>query len=158
MNYRKVISSLEDLKHAANWMKAHAIEFTEDKPKELVIAEYEQGRSQAQNRYLNGWVYPELVKVLAEAGHVIACDDGTEIPYTRDILHEHTFARRFRVQSSWTVSGQKFYQFESTAKMKKARFTEYIEQIECFSYQYWSVTIPHPSDGYWESIMQEALN
>ena len=158
MNYRKIISSLEDLTHASNWMKAHSLEFTGDKPKELVIAEYEQGRSPAQNRYLNGWVYPELVKVLAEAGIIIPCDDGTEIPYTRDILHSYTLAIRFRVKSSWTVKGIKFYDFESTAKMKKARFTEYIEQIECFSHQYWGVTIPHPSEGYWQSIMEEALN
>jgi len=158
VSYRKIITNLEDLRHAANWLKAHAIIFTEDSPKELSVVDYKQGRSRAQNRYLNGWIYPQLVQVLAEAGIVIACDDGTEIPYTRDILHEHTFARRFKVLRSWQVKGQRFYEFESTAKMKKARFTAHIEEIENFCVQYWGVTIPHPSDEYWRSIMQDALN
>lgn len=157
MNYRKVISSPEDLRHACNWMAAHAQEFHENNPRELSIIDYKQGRSLAQNRYLNGWVYPQLVTVLAEAGIVIPCDDGTEIPYTRQILHEHTFARRFKVKSSWQVKGQRFYEFESTATMNKTRFTAHIEEIEQFVYQYWQVTIPSPNEEYWLSIMKEAL-
>ena len=99
-------------------------------------------RSALQNAYLWGWAYRNLAADLHNSGRVITCDDGTEIPFTKDILHDWVFADRFRVSGVAMFRGKEKKLYESTAKMSKARFTEYVEQIKQFSIQYWGVHIP----------------
>jgi hypothetical protein len=132
-----------------------AYSFDPVQPYELIYKIYDESRSDLQNRYLNGWIYKELSKALDDAGIVIPCDDGTEIPYTRDILHDHTMAVRFRVVKSWTVKGSTYYEFESTAKMSKKRFRDYIDEVVNFSKQYWGVDIPQPQDNYYAQILKQ---
>ena len=99
-------------------------------------------RSASQNAYLWGWLYRHVASALHDSGQVITCDDGTEIPFTADILHDWVFADRFRVSGVAMYRGKEKKLYESTSKMTKKRFGEYVEQIKQFSIQYWGIHIP----------------
>jgi len=126
-----------------------------ESPVAVRVEPYKPNRSDCQNRFLWGWVYKNLAEQLAAAGIVIPCDDGTEIPYTSEVLHEWVFGKKYRVQAEHTIKGRTQYQFESTAKMNKARFSEYIQQVRDFAFQYWGITIPEPTDRYWSAMLEE---
>ena len=106
-------------------------------------------RSAKQNRFYWGWLLARLVKALEDSGQCIHCDDGTEIPFTADRLHDPFFAKLFRKSGEYTVKGVTYDEYESTKKMSKARFSEYVEQIRRFSYQHWGIAIPEPTQ-YWD--------
>lgn len=129
-----------------------------ERPMAVKVFQWDGKRTALQNNYLNGWVYKQLAILLEEAGTVIPCDDGTEIPYTRDILHDLVFAARFRVKTEFVVKGKVKKLYESTADMGKKRFSEYIEQIHNFAYQYWGVHIPPPHGIYMEYAKELGLN
>ena len=100
------------------------------------------GRSSLQNAYLWGWLYWGIADALSECGRVIQCDDGTEIPFTVDILHEWIFADRFRVSGVIIFKGKEKKIYESTAKMSKTRFIKYVDDIKRFCIQYWDFHVP----------------
>lgn len=114
------------------------------KPKAVKIEDKLPKRTDLQNRFLWGWVYANIARQLEDGGIVIPCDDGTEIPYTVDILHEWTFAERFRVLSEHVIKGRVQKKYESTATMSTIRFCEYVTQIKNFCYQYWRIQVPEP--------------
>lgn len=127
----------------------------ESAPLAIKVEPYKLKRSDLQNRFLNGWIYKNLAQQLEEAGIVINCDDGTEIPYTRDVLHDWVFGKKFRVKREYEIKGRTFYEFESTATMNTARFSEYVEQVRGFAYQYWGIAIPDPVSGYYRTLAEE---
>jgi len=130
----------------------------ESQPMAVKIYKWDEKRTELQNNYLNGWVYRQLAKLLHDAGIVIPCDDGTEIPYTRDILHDWVFSDRFRVKSETIVKGKVKKLYESTAEMGKKRFGEYVDQIHEFAHQYWKVSIPPPNGEFKEYAKELELN
>lgn len=122
---------------------------------QIEIKPESQTRSSLQNRYLNGWVYKQITYILEDAGISIKCDDGTEIPYTRDILHDCVFSDVFRVVDEIEVMGVKKNVYEHTSDMNKARFSEYLDQVKKFCHSYWGITVPEPNEGYWMSILDD---
>ncbi len=101
-------------------------------------------RSSLQNQYLNGWVYPQLVNALNAGGYV---QNGKT--FTRDRLHA-IFQFKFLVKEEIETKGGLVYLFQSTAKMSKKRFCEYIdEQIRPFMINDFQIDIPDPRMGDW---------
>ncbi|WP_444946431.1 recombination protein NinB [Microbulbifer sp. VTAC004] len=131
------------------------IQPNKEKPMAVQVQQFKPKRTDLQNRFLNGWIYKNIAQQLEDAGIVISCDDGTEIPYTRDVLHKWVFGKKFRVIREYQIKGRTFYEFESTATMNRARFSEYVEQVRGFVYQYWNITIPDPVSGYFKTLMEE---
>ena len=150
----RIINSPDQARGVADWITRNIETFAAETPQAITIEPWEANRSKSSNAYLWGWLYKKIAEQLHEGGIVIACDDGTEIPYTVDILHDHVFARRFRVANIIEAKGNKYYNYESTSKMKKARFTEYCKQITEFAHQYWRIDVPQPVSGYFKNLLE----
>lgn len=127
----------------------------------------EDTRTDQANRYLWGWLYRQIEKALEDAGIVIPADDGTEYPYTKDILHE-IFKEMFLCKATIKRAGKERKLCWSTTELaKKSKeyengderpsFSWYVQQIQQFCSQYWKVEVPEPPPNNMDypELMQE---
>lgn len=113
------------------------------KPKAVKIEDKLPTRTQLQNRYLWGWIYASIESQLEAGGIVIQCDDGREVPYTKEILHE-IFKRKFLVIGVLEAKGKSLELYRSTTELKTIEFCEFVRKVEQFAHQFWKITIPQP--------------
>jgi hypothetical protein len=113
------------------------------KPKAVKIEDKLPTRTQLQNRYLWGWIYASIESQQEAGGIVIQCDDGREVPYTKEILHE-IFKRKFLVIGVIEAKGKSLELYRSTTELKTIEFCEFVRKVEQFVYQFWKITIPQP--------------
>lgn len=111
-------------------------------------------RTDQMNRYLWGWLYRQIEKALNDAGIVIPDDDGTEYPYTKDLLHE-MFKEMFLCRATIKRGDKERKLCWSTRELAKSplahengderpSFKTYVDQIQQFASQYWHIEIPEP--------------
>ena len=128
------------------------------KPKAVKIEDKLPTRTQLQNRYLWGWIYSSIESQLEAAGIVIQCDDGREVPYSKDILHE-IFKRKFLILGVIESRGKSLELYRSTTELSTIEFCDYVRKVEQFAYQFWQITVP-PAVGqnlkYWSQWAEEA--
>lgn len=135
--------------HLDNALKElSAIVPDEKKPLAVKIEPYKKNRSQLQNALLWGWVYAQLAKLLEEGGVVMRLDDGGEMPWTVDVIHEamkQMYGKRAAPITTVRRGKRRTLEFSpSTTNMTTSEFSEYIENIKKFSWQFWQVQIPDP--------------
>lgn len=99
----------------------------------LTIKRYRETRSDAQNRYLWGFIYPII---------------GMEIGETTESVHEMCKAKF--LSHVEVINGEEYQITRSTAKLNTAEFTEYLETIKLFAWHTLSLTIP-------ESVTDEQI-
>ena len=136
------------------------LEASDDNPVEVIIKPYSYVRSDAQNRYLWGWLYRNISSQLEAAGIVVRSDAGAEYPYTKDLLHD-MFKDMFLVKGE-IKRGEKIRKLhwstkELTRKKSgdKPTFGWYVTQVKQFASQYWGIEIPDPHSREYEEIVQE---
>lgn len=140
--------------------KAHAmghlacINPSADAPVVIKVEPYKKKRSDLQNRFIWGWVYSEIERQLQDAGIVIHCDDGTEHPYTKEILHE-IMKQKFLAVGSIEAKGRSLILHKSTTDLNTAQFSEFVEQVRQFVFQFWNITVADPVSGYYKTLAEE---
>lgn len=100
-------------------------------------------RSLLQNAYLWGWIYANIESQLDAGGIVIHCDNGQEVPYTKEILHE-IFKRKYLVVGVIESKGKSLEIYRSSTELSTIEFCEFVRNIEKFVYQFWQITVPQP--------------
>lgn len=124
----------------------NAITPSQKKPFCIHIGEWKETRTQKQNRYLWGWVYSNIAQQLNDSGQVIQCREGREMEWTKDLLHE-AFKMYRKLPPLETLKGE-VEMYESTAKMSKKRFSEFLEDVRKACWGWWEIEIPEPV-GIW---------
>ncbi|MEW5248898.1 recombination protein NinB [Microbulbifer sp. 2201CG32-9] len=125
-----------------------------EKPMAVRVEPFRATRSTLQNRFLWGWVYAEIARQLDEAGIVIPCDDGREHPYTKELLHE-IFKQKFLAIGSIEAKGKSITLYGSTTKLTKKKFSEYLEDVRRFVFDFWHITVTDPYAGEYKAIWGE---
>lgn len=126
----------------------------ESAPVAIKVEPYKKKRSDLQNRFLWGWVYEQIRSQLEAAGIVINCDDGTEHPYTKEVLHE-IFKTKFLAIGSIEAKGRSLTLYKSTTELNTAQFSEFVEQVRRFVWQFWSIQVQEPVSGYYKTLTEE---
>lgn len=134
-----IITDESQRQHLMNHIKAMEI----GKGKMVQVKDKLPTRSQLQNRFYFGWVLASIESQLEAGGIVINCDDGREVPYTKEILHE-IFKRKFLVVGVLEAKGKSLELYESTTKLNTKRFCEFVEKVQKFVFQFWQITVPPP--------------
>jgi hypothetical protein len=119
----------------------------------VTIAEYSETRSQKQNRYLWGWIYANIVRLLNESGQTIKLKEGKDIEWTKDTIHEAFKVTFLALQPIETAKGE-IKRYQSTASMKKVEFKTYLEDIDKACWSWFNITIPQPH-GMFEHIYND---
>lgn len=94
-------------------------------------------RSNQQNAYLWGVVYPAVLLGLQDAGWEIIDEEQ---------VHEYckqAFAAREVINKD---TGEVLSLPSSTARMQTAEFNVYVDKIKAFAFEYLNVTIPEPNE------------
>lgn len=125
----------------------------ESSPVAIKVEPYKRKRSSLQNAFLWGWIYAEIVRHLADAGIVLNCDDG-EHPYTADILHE-IFKQKFLAIGCLEAKGRSLTLYKSTTDLNTAQFSEFVENVRGFVYQFWNITVADPVSGHYQTLAEE---
>lgn len=103
----------------------------------ITIAPYRKTRSNQQNAYLWGVVYPAVLFGLQDAGWEITHEEQ---------VHEYckqAFAAREVINKD---TGEVLSLPSSTARMQTAEFNVYVDKIKAFAFEYLNVTIPEPNE------------
>lgn len=126
-----------------------AVELCKANAGKMFIADISmEPRTALQGRYLNGWIYRrQICAKLNEAG--ITGPGG--VMWTRDLIHE-VMQEQFLVIYEFEFMGKIHKRYESTAKMSKKRFSQYInDQVRPFVWSLWEIQVDDPRQGfYWE--------
>lgn len=141
------------------------LEIEDGQPWQVVAKPHKVLRTERQNSYLWGWLYLNIAKQLADAGIVINLDDGREIPYDTDLLHE-IFKEKFLCYDEITRTHPKT-RAKSTRKLcystsqlvkhstapddEPRCFATYVNNIKQFCYALWGIEIP---PTYSEELME----
>lgn len=94
-------------------------------------------RSNQQNAYLWGVVYPAVLLGLKDAGWEITHEEQ---------VHEYckqAFAAREVINKD---TGEVLSLPNSTARMQTAEFNVYVDKIKAFAFEYLNITIPEPNE------------
>ena len=94
-------------------------------------------RSNQQNAYLWGVVYPAVLLGLKDAGWEITHEEQ---------VHEYckqAFAAREVINKA---TGEVLSLPSSTARMQTAEFNVYVDKIKAFALEYLNITIPEPNE------------
>ena len=103
----------------------------------ITIAPYRKTRSNQQNAYLWGVVYPAVLFGLQDAGWEIIDEEQ---------VHEYckqAFAAREVINKD---TGEVLSLPSSTARMQTAEFNVYVDKIKAFALEYLNITIPEPNE------------
>lgn len=104
----------------------------------VTIGKVRDNRSNAQNNYLWGVVYPFIATGLREVGYPnITIDDAHD-------FCKHKFAQRNVVNHN---TGEIINLPSSTAKMDVVQFSHYVDQIKAFAEEYLNIQIPQPNEN-----------
>ena len=112
-------------------------------------------RSELQNRYLFGWVYAAIVNHLESAGIVIKCRDDSEMPWTKELLHELFKQKYLVIAEVESKKGGTLTLTKSSTKLEPKEFWLFCEEVKKFTYSFWKLSIPNPVNGYWKSVFDE---
>ena len=100
-------------------------------------------RSNPQNAYLWGVVYPLVLQGFNQVGYNLI--DNEEV---------HSFCKnRFLKKMLVSDSGEMFETIGSTRKLTTMEFNEYIENIKQFAYEYLNMNIPEPNEEMEEYVL-----
>lgn len=127
---------------------------SEKYPMAVKIQPFKMKRSDLQNRYLWGWVYKQIAVQLEERGIIIRCEDDREIPYTKDILHE-IFKGKFLIREVVEAGGKTLTLYHSTSSLNTTKFTQYVNEVKSFVWQFWKINVPEPHDGVYRQYADE---
>lgn len=105
-------------------------------------------RSVLANAYLWGWVYSSISGALEAAGIAIATTTG-EHPYTKDVLHEIFRTKFLQIGEIQSKKGRVLPIYKSTTALNSSEFSEYVDNVKKFTYQFWGVQVPAPTRGIW---------
>ncbi len=128
---------------------------TQDKLWCVKVEEFKEKRSQRQNRYLWGWVYRTIVDQLNASGQIIQLDDGREMEWTPELLHE-AFKTVFLALPPIKTKRGELKQYQSTASLSKKDFNEYLDSIDRACANWWvGIHVPAPV-GLWKDILEDS--
>lgn len=103
----------------------------------LTVTPNRKTRSNQQNAYLWGIVYPAVLFGLQDAGWEITNEEQ---------VHEYckqAFAAREVINKD---TGEVISLPSSTARMQTAEFNVYVDKIKAFALEYLNITIPEPNE------------
>lgn len=103
----------------------------------ITITPNRKTRSNQQNAYLWGVVYPAVLFGLQDAGWEITHEEQ---------VHEYckqAFAAREVINKD---TGEVLSLPSSTARMQTAEFNAYVDKIKAFALEYLNITIPEPNE------------
>ena len=103
----------------------------------LTVTPNRKTRSNQQNAYLWGVVYPSVLFGLQDAGWEITHEEQ---------VHEYckqAFAAREVINKD---TGEVLSLPSSTASMQTAEFNVYVDKIKAFAFEYLNITIPEPNE------------
>lgn len=103
----------------------------------ITITPNRKTRSNQQNAYLWGIVYPSVLFGLQDAGWEIIDEEQ---------VHEYckqAFAAREVIKKD---TGEVLSLPSSTARMQTAEFNVYVDKIKAFALEYLNITIPEPNE------------
>ena len=103
----------------------------------ITITPNRKTRSNQQNAYLWGIVYPAVLFGLQDAGWEITDEEQ---------VHEYckqAFAAREVINKD---TGEVLSLPNSTARMQTAEFNVYVDKIKAFALEYLNITIPEPNE------------
>lgn len=103
----------------------------------ITITPNRKTRSNQQNAYLWGIVYPAVLFGLQDAGWEIIDEEQ---------VHEYckqAFAAREVINKD---TGEVLSLPNSTARMQTAEFNVYVDKIKAFAFEYLNITIPEPNE------------
>ena len=103
----------------------------------ITITPNRKTRSNQQNAYLWGIVYPSVLFGLQDAGWEITNEEQ---------VHEYckqAFAAREVINKD---TGEVISLPNSTARMQTAEFNVYVDKIKAFALEYLNITIPEPNE------------
>lgn len=103
----------------------------------ITITPNRKTRSNQQNAYLWGIVYPAVLFGLQDAGWEITNEEQ---------VHEYckqAFAAREVINKD---TGEVLRLPNSTARMQTAEFNVYVDKIKAFALEYLNITIPEPNE------------
>lgn len=103
----------------------------------ITITPNRKTRSNQQNAYLWGIVYPAVLFGLQDAGWEITNEEQ---------VHEYckqAFAAREVINKD---TGEVISLPNSTARMQTAEFNVYVDKIKAFALEYLNITIPEPNE------------
>ena len=108
-------------------------------------------RSDAQNRYMWGWVYANAVKLSNEAGYTIQGH-----MWTKDLAHA-AMRECFLIESElWCEDIKQYLRvYKSTSQLSPVEFSNYIQNVKEWFYTNYDVSIPDPNEGYWLEVFRE---
>lgn len=103
----------------------------------ITITPNRKTRSNQQNAYLWGIVYPAVLFGLQDVGWEITNEEQ---------VHEYckqAFAAREVINKD---TGEVLSLPNSTARMQTAEFNVYVDKIKAFAFEYLNITIPEPNE------------
>ena len=145
--------------HLANALQTiSAIQPDPEKPMAVKVEPFKAKRSDLQNRYYWGWVLAQIEQELENRGIVIVCEDDREVPYTKDLLHEifktKLLTKEVINTTSKTGESRELILYYSTTELSSAQFSDYVERVRNFVWQFWKFNVPDPV-GYYDQLAKE---
>lgn len=119
-----------------------ALQLSDDGKYSLTIKPLRKTRTNDQNAWLWGCVYPRVLRGLIDAGWT----DFTTV----EQVHEFCKARFTKQSSINRDTGEIIEYPASTAKMDTVTFSTYVDNVRDFALEYLNTEIPSP-DKYWRN-------
>ena len=108
---------------------------------EVIIREKKKGRSLAQNRLLHSW-----------CSHVSEMVAETHGEHVSPKKWKWFFKDLFLGYDVVEVRGKMIHELRHTSDLKVKPFTELLEKIDAYCVTDLQITLPHPSDTYYEAM------
>ena len=102
----------------------------------LTVKRAKKQRSNPQNNFLWGCVYPIMQKALKDAGHLMTVND------VHDLLKLRFLKETILINEE---TGEYIERIKSTKELSTTTFAEYVQDIHRFASEYFGVTIPDPN-------------
>lgn len=166
---RFILRTMSDVLRAATAVSQLIVD--EARPWFIEIIPWEEKRNKLQNRYLWGWLYKNIAMQLEAGGIVVTHPDGSEYPYTAELLHE-IFKRQFLTYATVAVPDPDTGEMRdvplcySTAELlmrpkpgqEQRGFAYYTNSIKQFAIQLWGIHVPPTYNEDFRSLEQEILS
>lgn len=102
----------------------------------IIVKRSKKQRSNPQNNFLWGCVYPITQKALKDAGHLMTVND------VHDLLKLRFLKETILINEE---TGEYIERIKSTTELSTTTFAEYIQDIQRFASEYFGVIIPDPN-------------
>jgi len=133
-----IISEVKDGEITRNRkMLQDVIKSFEGKTITITIEKAKKKRSNPQNNFLWGIVYPVMQQALKDAGNLMPINDVHELLKLR-------FLKETIMLNEQT--GEVIERVKSTTELSTTGFMDYIAEIQSFAMEYFNTTIPNPTD------------